>query len=60
VLFSRYDMDLDGRLRRGDFYDLLLELDLALAYEDYKGLVDALFAAAGACGGWLGGEGVGV
>eukprot|EP00882_Tetradesmus_deserticola_P025521 GHRQ01028040.1.p1 GENE.GHRQ01028040.1~~GHRQ01028040.1.p1 ORF type:complete len:259 (-),score=37.95 GHRQ01028040.1:535-1311(-) len=48
-LFSRYDMDLDGRLCQQDFYDLMLELNLALPYPDYQRFVDASFAYAGAC-----------
>jgi hypothetical protein len=48
-LFSRYDMDLDGRLCPQDFYDLMLELNLALPYPDYQRFVDACFAHAGTC-----------
>ncbi|WIA28801.1 hypothetical protein OEZ86_011331 [Tetradesmus obliquus] len=47
-LFGRYDMDLDGSLCQQDFYDLLLELNLALPYPDYQRFVDACFAAADA------------
>ncbi|GBF97904.1 hypothetical protein Rsub_10259 [Raphidocelis subcapitata] len=46
VLFGRYDMDVDGALRQQDMYDLLLELNLSLAYEDYQRLIDFLFEAA--------------
>lgn len=49
-LFGRYDMDLDGSLCQQDFYDLLLELNLALPYPDYQRFVDACFAAAGGWG----------
>lgn len=48
ALFVRYDMDLDGRLRQQDLYDLLLELALALPSEDYARLIDALYVAAAA------------
>jgi hypothetical protein len=48
-LFGRYDMDLDGRLCPQDYYDLMLELNLALPYPDYQRFVDASFAHAGAC-----------
>eukprot|EP00882_Tetradesmus_deserticola_P020765 GHRQ01022437.1.p2 GENE.GHRQ01022437.1~~GHRQ01022437.1.p2 ORF type:complete len:149 (+),score=67.56 GHRQ01022437.1:80-526(+) len=41
-------MDLDGRLCQQDFYDLMLELNLALPYPDYQRFVDASFAYADA------------
>jgi hypothetical protein len=46
-LFGRYDMDLDGWLCPQDYYDLMLELNLALPYPDYQRFVDASFAHAG-------------
>lgn len=46
TLFARYDMDLDARLRQQDYYDLMLELALALPYQEYQRFVDASFAYA--------------
>jgi hypothetical protein len=40
-------MDLDARLRQQDYYDLMLELALALPYQEYQRFVDASFAYAG-------------
>jgi hypothetical protein len=50
VLFARYDMDLDQRLRQQDYYDLMLELALALPYQEYQRFVDASFEYVG---GWV-------
>lgn len=49
VLFARYDMDLDQRLKQQDYYDLMLELALALPYQEYQKFIEASFAYAGAC-----------
>jgi hypothetical protein len=49
VLFARYDMDLDQRLQQQDYYDLMLELALALPYQEYQKFIEASFAYAGAC-----------
>lgn len=46
-MFCRYDMDLDMRLGPRDFYDLMLELNLALPYADYQRMVDNTFVYAG-------------
>jgi hypothetical protein len=51
TLFARYDMDLDMRLKQQDFYDLMLELGLALPYQEYQRFVDASFACTGKCAG---------
>lgn len=47
TLFARYDMDLDLRLKQQDYYDLMLELALALPYQEYQRFIDASFAYAG-------------
>jgi hypothetical protein len=47
TLFARYDMDLDLRLRQQDYYDLMLELNLALPYQDYQRFIDGTFTYAG-------------
>jgi len=47
ALFGRYDMDLDQRLKQQDYYDLMLELALALPYPEYQKFVEASFAYAG-------------
>ncbi len=47
VLFARYDMDLDQRLKQQDYYDLMLELALALPYQEYQKFIEASFAYAG-------------
>lgn len=39
-------MDRDGLLRRQDLYDLLLQLQLALPYEEYTAMVANCFTAA--------------
>lgn len=49
TLFARYDMDLDQRLRQQDYYDLCLELALALPYQEYQRFVEASFAYTGEC-----------
>lgn len=49
VLFARYDMDLDQRLQQQDYYDLMLELALALPYQEYQKFIEASFAYAGGC-----------
>lgn len=46
-MFERYDMNLDGRLNQQDYYDLMLELNLALTVQDYQRFVDATFSFAG-------------
>lgn len=46
ALFGRYDMDLDQRLKQQDYYDLMLELALALPYPEYQKFVEASFAYA--------------
>eukprot|EP00775_Hariotina_reticulata_P006299 gene6299-6534_t len=48
TLFARYDMDLDLRLRQQDYYDLMLELNLSLPYQDYQRFIDGTFAYADA------------
>jgi len=45
VLLARYDMDLDQQLKKQDYYDLMLELNLSLPYEDYQALIDNTFTA---------------
>lgn len=37
------------RLKQQDFYDLMLELALALPYQEYQRFIDASFAYAGEC-----------
>eukprot|EP00879_Flechtneria_rotunda_P032474 GHRR01035686.1.p1 GENE.GHRR01035686.1~~GHRR01035686.1.p1 ORF type:complete len:242 (+),score=58.63 GHRR01035686.1:134-859(+) len=46
TLFARYDMNLDMRLNQQDYYDLMLELNLALPYQDYQRFVDSTFCYA--------------
>lgn len=47
AMFMRYDMDLDSRLNQQDYYDLMLELNLALPVQDYQQLVNDIFLYAG-------------
>lgn len=46
-MFSRYDMNLDRRLNQQDYYDLMLELNLALPIQEYQQFVDNTFCYAG-------------
>eukprot|EP00878_Enallax_costatus_P044733 GHUV01053464.1.p1 GENE.GHUV01053464.1~~GHUV01053464.1.p1 ORF type:complete len:267 (+),score=84.38 GHUV01053464.1:183-983(+) len=43
TMFERYDMNLDGMLNQQDYYDMMLELNLALAVQDYQHFVDDTF-----------------
>lgn len=47
TMFQRYDMDLNGKLNQQDYYDMMLELNLALAVQDYQHFVDNTFNYAG-------------
>lgn len=46
-MFARYDMNLDGRLNQQDYYDMMLELNLALPVPDYQRFIDDTFYYAG-------------